>query len=240
MRTIIIFLVGFLPLYVNAQLEKSIIKLLEDKSSIYIDSTIMYVTDTNNRNRAMQPHGVWRTRNNVSKTLLSISSNFDGRMHGHVLGFYSNGQIAHSVYYYFDVLNGPSVSFWQNGSPFTSMFYKNGLAEGVIKNFDSSGHLIKITEVKQGKKEGIEIQLYPSGNMQSVTQYSADEENGLRREYKDSDKIEIVVEYEMKNGVPVIGRFYESGTLIKTENYNYEEQLRKKDKLRKQEKISDG
>lgn len=240
MRIIMFCLSFFLPMFVNAQLEKAIIKLLEDKSSIYIDSTIMYVTDTNNRNRAMQPHGVWRTRNNESKNLASITSNFDGRMHGHVLGFYPNGQIAHSVYYNFDVLHGPSVSFWQNGSPQTSMFYQNGIAEGVIKSFDTSGHLRKISEVRKGKKEGIEIQLYSSGNIQAITQYLADEENGLRQEYKDSDKLEIMIEYEMKNGVHTLGRFYEGGTLIKTEKYNYEEELRKKDELRKQKKIGDG
>lgn len=215
MRTVMLG-VFFLPLLANAQLDKSIIKLLEDKSCIYIDSSIMYIVDTNNKNRAMQPHGVWRTRNNRRKTLLSIISYSDGRMHGHQIGFYPEGNIAHSVYYKFDVLQGPSVSFWQNGSPQTSMFYENGFAEGVVKSYDTSAHLIKISEVTKGKKEGVELEFFPCGNIRVVTRYSEGKESGLRREYKDDNNSEVLVEYEMKQGVRTIGRFYENGILNKT------------------------
>lgn len=233
MKGLIFFVSCLFPFFMNAQLDESIRKLLDDRSSVYVDSTIIYTIDTNKKNRALQPHGVWRIRNNKDKTLLSITSNFDGRLHGHVLGFYPNGKIASSVYYSFDVLNGPSVSFWQNGNPQIVKYYKDGILDGIMKNFDSSGHLRRVSEIRQGKRKGIEIQLYQSGNIQYITQYVADQESGLKKEFKDNDKSEIIAEYEMKNGVRIMGRFYEGGILIRTESYNYEEELQRKNLLDK-------
>lgn len=220
MRKVILFMIFMVPLILYGQAEKFLIKSLEDKIFAFIDQSILNTSDTNKKNKIMQPHGVWRIRNNSNKALLSVISYSNGKMHGHVISFYPSGLIAHSNYYDMDVLQGPSISYWQNGSPKSYIFYQDGIAEGVIRIFDTLGKLNRLTEFKGGLKEGSEIVFYPNGNIQLSTQYLRDKEHGIRREYLNDDNAQIVAEYEMKNGIKTVGRFYEKGSLMRTENYN--------------------
>jgi antitoxin component YwqK of YwqJK toxin-antitoxin module len=190
----IFLLVCMSPFICNGQVDNAVIKLLKDKESLYVDSSIMYVTDTNKTNRALQPHGVWRRRGTTSNSNYSITSYFDGRLHGHSIVFFPNGNIATSSYNYFNQPHGPFLSFWPNGNPYEIKFYQWGKLDGIYKEFDSSGVFKRITEYKNDKKDGLEILFYPSGNVQVIATYKDDKEVGTRRGYKDNERMEIISE----------------------------------------------
>lgn len=224
----------------DGQDEASIARLVNDKTSIYIDSSILFATDTNRSTKLLQPHGIWRLRDPLDGTLISVTVLNNGMLNGHSIVFYPNGRIATSSYNLNDQPHGPFIAFWINGRLQGVKTYKAGKLNGLAKEFDILGNVTSITEFKNGKKEGMEIIFYSSGNVRIATRYSQSEENGSRREYLDDEKMELIVEYEMKNGVEVVGRFYDMGVVIRKEQYDYEKGLRKKEEMKRNEKIGDG
>lgn len=222
-----------LPVFASAQIDPAITRLLDDKSTVFVDSSILLTDEKNVTNILGSHSGIWRMKDENGRTL-SMAEYVNGKLHGHLISFHSNGQIAHSQYYTNGVMNGPWVYFWKNGSPITSGFYKNGNLDGAVRDFDSLGNLIKIVEYKNGNPEGIELMLYRSGNIKVTTHYSNGKENGVRKEYFDNEKLELKGEFEMKDGVPVVGKFYENGKFVREHVYNYQEEVQKKESLRKQ------
>lgn len=222
----------FFPLFVNAQLDTALIRLLRVKPMVFIDSSILRSRNYNQGPFALF-QGVWRTKDVNTGKIASIAEYSNGKPHGHYLDFSDSGSITQSLYYYHGVLNGPLLEFWENGSLLKTGHYSNGKLEGLFKYFDTTGSLISVLEYANGTREGPEIRFYSSGNVKLTTFYSAGWENGVRREYKDSIGNKLKGEFVIKNGLPVTGKFYENGILIRTQNYDYEQLLREREALNK-------
>ncbi|MDX2046702.1 MAG: hypothetical protein SFU87_07935 [Chitinophagaceae bacterium] len=241
METKLLWILLFVPVVSQSQIEYDFFKsLLKDQRCTYIDSTIIFITDTNQYTKAFQQQGVWRRRSVKDKSLLEdITTYFNGQLHGHSIVFYPNGRIATSSYNSYGLPHGPFTSFYENGHPAAVKFFENGIANGVFRDFDTSGRLVQIKRVCMNQKVGPLISFYASGNIHFITNYSADEENGIRREYSDDYKQSLKAEYGMKNGIRISGKFYQDGKLIKAQQYDYDKDLDEKQKKEKQE-ISDN
>src|SRR5689334_532197 len=111
MKRNILFLLIALPFIGTAQIDNSVINLMKDKASLYIDSSILYATDVNKKNRAGQEQGVWTIKGSGSKPFNSVTSYYNGRLHGHTIVFYPDNKIATSSYDYFNVPHGPFIAF---------------------------------------------------------------------------------------------------------------------------------
>ena len=221
------------PFFLNAQIDTTIVKLLTVKPVIFIDSSILQRNDFN-QGAVFQFHGIWKLMDKTTGQIDAVSEYKNGKVHGHQISFYSNGKIAHSLYYSNGVENGPWIYFWGNGNVRNLGYYLDGKLEGLVRSFDTSGNVVRISEYKNGKLDGIDLRLYSSGNIKLITYYTGGQENGIRKEYADNAGFELKGEFEMKNEVPVAGKFYQNGKLVKNHTYNYEEELRKREVLKNQ------
>ena len=195
----------------NGQVENDIMHLIKEDNTVFIDTSILLVSDTNRR-VGLREHGVWRTRSRTGELLFSVRSYYGGNAHGQSINF-SNNRIINSIYYYNGIKHGPYIAFWHNGKPKYQMFYKEGKLNGIAKDFDTTGRLEKIERYKDGKKEGMEVSLYPSGNIKYLKNYINSKENGVRKVYRDIAVLELIAEYVVENGKVISEKVYDKEAL---------------------------
>lgn len=218
------------PFFLSAQIDTALLKLLTSKPAIFVDTSILQ-RNYYNEGDGFPYHGIWRIVDRETGHFISVSEFKYGKQHGQQISFYENGQISHSHYYNSGVQQGPWIYFWSNGNVRNLGFYVNGKLDGLVRNFDTSGNLIRISEYKNGKRNGIDLRVYSSGNVEILTHYSEGEESGIRYEFSDIKGFHLKGEFVMRKSVPVSGKWYKDGIVFKTHIYDYEEELRKRERF---------
>lgn len=115
-------------------------------------------------------------------------SSFDseGRKHGAVKEWFSNGKPASSKMYKHDVLDGDSEKWYENGHRESVYPYKNGMLNGDAKHWNEQGKLTYTTEYKDDKKQGADRRWSErTGKLVEEVMFANDERNGLKREFND-------------------------------------------------------
>jgi antitoxin component YwqK of YwqJK toxin-antitoxin module len=223
MATRIICIILCLPLLAKSQAVPEWIRQLDDPRVIHIDSSILFVTDTNNLNHrtgddANQINGVWRSQNpNRPGQLYSVTTYYNGHLHGQAINFYDNGSIANSVYYNMDQLHGRIVRFYTNGKPYEVKDYSNGSLEGWIRKYDTLGRLRKASFAAANDLNGPAVEFYPNGRVKLITHFTDGQENGLRKVYRDSAGMVLLFEADYVDGVCQQRRIYEKVRVLRTE-----------------------
>lgn len=223
MTSRILSIIFCLPLFAKAQAVPDWVQKLDDRSVFRIDSSILFVSDTNNTKKspggdANLRNGVWTMRNhNRPGQLLNVTTYYNGHMHGHVIHFYDNGAIANSVYYNMDQFHGRMVHFYLNGQPCEVKNYSNGILEGWIRQYDTLGRLRKASMAAGNDLNGPSVEFYPDGKVKLISQYTDGQENGLRKVYQDGPGMVLFFEADYVDGVCKQRRIYENGRLVRTE-----------------------
>lgn len=186
--------------------------------------------------------GFWkRTMNDNSKTYLyAIESYKDGKRNGLCTYFFSNGKKETESYYRNDTLNGLSKVYKDYGGLRYEENFKDGRTHGFKKYYNSDGGLTEEQEYIEGVQTGI-YRLYSKSKRVIVESfYTNGVENGTRKVYSDNDKHEIIREFDFKNDIKIAARYYKKGKIVKQEKYNYEDGLKKDEKLKKKYQTVDG
>jgi antitoxin component YwqK of YwqJK toxin-antitoxin module len=186
--------------------------------------------------------GYWkRTMTDNDKTYLYAIENYkNGKRNGLCTYFFPNGKKETESYYRNDTLDGLSKVYRSYGGLRYEENFKDGKTHGFKKYYTVDGDLSEEQEYAYGVQTGI-YRLYSKSKRIVVESFYINGiENGTRKVYTDNDKHEIIREFDFKNDIKIAARYYKRGKIIRVENYNYEEGLRKDEELKKKYHTVDG
>lgn len=186
--------------------------------------------------------GFWkRTMNDKGQTYLYAIENFkDGKRNGLCTYFFPNGKKETESYYRNDTLNGLSKVYKIYGGLRYEENFKEGRTHGFKKYYSVDGDLAEEQEYIEGVQTGI-YRLYSKSKRVVVESFYINGiENGTRKVYSNNDKHEIIREFDFKNDIKIAARYYKKGKIIKQENYNYDDGLKKDEELKKKHQTVDG
>jgi antitoxin component YwqK of YwqJK toxin-antitoxin module len=175
------------------------------------------------------------------KTYFYAIENFkDGRRNGLCIYFFSNGKKREESQYRNDTLDGFSKTYRSYGGLRYEENFKDGRTHGFKKYYSVDGDLAEEQEYTNGAESGV-YRLYSKTKRVIVESFFIDGlENGIRKVYSDNESHEIIREFDFKNGVRIASRYYKKGKLTRQEKFDYEEELRKDEELKKKNHTVDG
>jgi antitoxin component YwqK of YwqJK toxin-antitoxin module len=179
--------------------------------------------------------GFWKRTmtDNGNPYLYAVESYSNGKRNGLCTYFFQNGKRETESYYKNDTLDGLSKIFRSYGGLRYEEPFKNGRTHGFKKYYSVNGNLTEEQEYKEGVQTGTYRMYSKSGRVIVESFYTNGIENGTRKVYSDNDKHEIIKEFDFKNDIKVAARYYKKGRVIKQEEYQYEDGLKKDEELKR-------
>lgn len=206
---------GVLNVYVNNQ-ETERYHL---KGGVYEGDQYLYLSnETYTYNKGILTHYVAFHDNGQLKSEINY---VNGRIHGVVTDYDSQGKVISTKQYSNGLLNGEATFINYQGYTTTSM-YENGKLNGGYKEVYSDGSLATEGAYKDEKKTGLWLQYEKNGDLKEKSEYKNGKYYGLTEKYNLGSLYESV---EYVNGERHGKRLYYRGTppkmrLSKEENYS--------------------
>ena len=142
-------------------------KVLRNDKNLYLENGIYYLSQTTFSGYIID--------SNLSGSVQSIGSYYNGMQHGLTKTFYANGKPRDCRSYRNNIAYGRHFGYWENGNMKFDFTYLND------------------------KREGVQKQWYESGRPYAFLTFKDDKEVGLQKAWRENGK--LYINYEVKDGI---------------------------------------